>query len=51
VNRRLDTKEVLSQKKKEEPENSEAVILIQNEAVLLTINGIGQRISEFLKNK
>jgi hypothetical protein len=45
------TKDVLSQKKKEELDNSEATSRIQNEAVLLTINDIGQRITEFLNKK
>jgi len=38
----------LSQKKKEEFDISEARNLIQNEAVLLTINEIGQKITDFL---
>ena len=42
------TKDLLSQKKKEELDNSEAGSRIQNEAVLLTINDIGQKITEFL---
>lgn len=45
------TKDVLSQKKKEELDNSEAANRIQNEAVLLTINEIGQKITEFLSRK
>jgi len=45
------TKDALSQKKKEELDNSEAASRIQNEAVLLTINDIGQRITEFLNKK
>lgn len=42
------TKDFLSQKKKEELDNAEAASRIQNEAVLLTINDIGQKITEFL---
>ena len=42
------TKDYLSQKKKEELDNSEASSRIQNEAVLLTISDIGQKITEFL---
>lgn len=45
------TKDYLSQKKKEELDNSEAAIRIQNEAVLLTINDIGQKITAFLNTK
>lgn len=45
------TKDYLSQKKKEELDNSEATNRIQNEAVLLTINDIGQKITEFLNTK
>ena len=45
------TKDYLSQKKKEELDNSEASSRIQNEAVLLTINDIGQKITEFLNTK
>ena len=45
------TKDYLSQKKKEELSNSEASGRIQNEAVLLTINDIGQKITEFLNTK
>ena len=45
------TKDFLSQKKKEELENSEAASRIQNEAVLLTINEIGQKITAFLNTK
>lgn len=43
------TKDFLSQKKKEELDNAEARNRIQHEAVLLTINEIGQKITEFLK--
>jgi len=42
------TRDFLSQKKKEELDNAEAASRIQNEAVLLTINDIGQKITEFL---
>jgi hypothetical protein len=42
------TRDFLSQKKKEELDNAEAATRIQNEAVLLTINDIGQKITEFL---
>lgn len=45
------TKDYLSQKKKEELDYAEAASRIQNEAVLLTINDIGQRITEFLNAK
>ena len=45
------TKDFLSQKKKEELDNTEAASRIQNEAVLLTINDIGQKITEFLNPK
>ena len=42
------TKDTLSQKTKEEVDHSEAARRIQNEAVLLTIQDIGQRITDFL---
>ncbi len=45
------TKDVLSQKKKEELDNPEARNRIQNEAVLLTINEIGQKITDFLNKQ
>ena len=45
------TKDYLSQKKKEELDHSEAASRIQNEAVLLTINDIGQKLTEFLNGK
>jgi hypothetical protein len=45
------TRDYLSQKKKEELDNSEAASRIQNEAVLLTINDIGSKITEFLNGK
>ena len=45
------TKDFLSQKKKEELDNSEAASRIQNEAVLSTISDIGQKITEFLNAK
>lgn len=45
------TRDYLSQKKKEELDNIEAASRIQNEAVLLTINEIGQKITEFLNAK
>jgi hypothetical protein len=45
------TKDVLSQKKKEELDFAEAASRVQNEAVLLTINDIGQQISGFLNGK
>ncbi|MGB8192786.1 MAG: hypothetical protein WCF67_12740 [Chitinophagaceae bacterium] len=44
----IATRDFLSQKKKEELDYSEAVSRIQNEAVLLTINDIGQKITDFL---
>lgn len=47
----IATKDYLSQKKKEELDNSEASGRIQNEAVLLTINDIGQKITGFLNMK
>lgn len=46
----ITTKDILSQKKKEELDNAEAVDRIQKEAVLLTIDEIGQKIAEFLKS-
>ena len=45
------TRDFLSQKKKEELDNSEAASRIQNEAVLLTINDIGDKIISFLNAK
>lgn len=45
------TKDYLSQKKKEELDNSEATSRIQNEAVLLTINEIGHKVTSFLNSK
>ncbi len=45
------TKDYLSQKNKEELDNSEAASRIQDEAVLLTINDIGQKITSFLNEK
>ena len=45
------TKDYLSQKKKEELDNAEAATRIQNEAVVLTINEIGQKIAGFLTDK
>jgi hypothetical protein len=45
------TRDFLSQKKKEEVDNGEAASRIQSEAVLLTINEIGQKITEFLNVK
>ena len=45
------TKDALSQKTKEELDNTEAANRIQNEAVLLTINDIGQKITAFLNKK
>ncbi|AKQ46891.1 hypothetical protein TH63_16630 [Rufibacter radiotolerans] len=45
------TKDFLSQKGKEELENAEAAARIQNEAVLLTIQDIGQQITAFLNAK
>jgi len=42
------TKDVLSQRKKEELNDSEASTRIQNEAVLLTIEEIGEKVSGFL---
>ncbi|MFI5188073.1 MAG: hypothetical protein ACHQF0_15185 [Chitinophagales bacterium] len=45
------TKDYLSQKTKEELDNSEAARRIQNEAVLMTIDDIGQKITEFLNTR
>ncbi|MEP7145144.1 MAG: hypothetical protein ABI707_19815 [Ferruginibacter sp.] len=45
------TKDFLSQRKKEELDNLEAMNRVQNEAVLLTINEIGQKITSFLNTK
>lgn len=45
------TKDALSQKAKEELDNTEASNRIQNEAVLLAINDIGQKITAFLNKK
>lgn len=45
------TQDALSQKSKEELDNAEAASRVQNEAVLLTINDIGQRITAFLNKK
>ena len=45
------TKDYLSQRKKEELDNAEASSRIQSEAVLLTINEIGQQITAFLNAK
>lgn len=42
------TRDYLSQKRKEELDHAEAASRIQNEAVLLTINEIGQQIIAFL---
>ena len=47
----IATRDILSQKKKEEVDNSEATNRIQNEAVLMTIQDIGQKITEFLNKK
>jgi hypothetical protein len=45
------TREYLSQKKKEELDYAEASNRIKNEAVLATINDIGQKIAEFLNSE
>jgi hypothetical protein len=45
------TKDYLSQKRKEELDYAEAASRVQNEAVLLTINEIGEKITEFLNSK
>jgi hypothetical protein len=45
------TREYLSQKKKEELDYAEASNRIKNEAVLATINDIGQKITEFLNSE
>jgi hypothetical protein len=42
------TRDYLSQKNKEELDNTEAISRIQNEAVLLTIKEIGEKINSFL---
>jgi hypothetical protein len=47
----ISTKDFLSQKKKEELDQLEARNRIQNTAVLLTIEEIGEKINEFLKTK
>lgn len=47
----ISTKDALSQKKKEELDNSEAASRIQNEAVLSTITDIGQRLTDFLSTR
>ena len=44
----ISTKDALSQKKKEELENSEAASRVQNEAVLATITEISGKITDFL---
>jgi hypothetical protein len=44
----IATKDFLSHKKKEELDHPEAASRIQNEAVLLTINDIGEKLTEFL---
>ena len=45
------TRDFLSQKQKEEMDNSEARNRIQHEAVLLSINEIGEQVSRFLTTK
>jgi hypothetical protein len=45
------TRDQLSRRKKEELDNAEAASRVQNEAVLLTITDIGQRVTEFLNTK
>ncbi|HYE54334.1 MAG TPA: hypothetical protein VD996_05805 [Chitinophagaceae bacterium] len=45
------TRDVLSQKKKEELDHTEAASRVQNQAVLLTIDEIGQKITDFLNAK
>jgi hypothetical protein len=45
------TRDFLSEKKKEELDSAEAASRIQNEAVLLTITDIGQKITAFLNAK
>jgi hypothetical protein len=45
------TKDAFSQKRKDELDYGEAASRIQNEAVLLTIDDIGKRITEFLNKK
>jgi hypothetical protein len=45
------TKDAFSQKRKDELDYGEAAARIQNEAVLLTIDDIGKRITEFLNKK
>jgi len=44
----ISTKDVLSQKKKEELQNAEAASRVQNEAVLATITEIGGKVTDFL---
>ena len=45
------TRDAFSQKRKDELDNGEAASRIQNEAVLLTIDDIGKKITEFLNKK
>jgi hypothetical protein len=45
------TKDILSQKRKEELDETEARNRVQKEAVLLTINEIGQKVTDFLNTK
>jgi hypothetical protein len=47
----ISTKDYLSQKKKEELSHSEAASRVQHTAVLMTINDIGQSISDFLATR
>ncbi|HRO71265.1 MAG TPA: hypothetical protein PK951_12825 [Chitinophagaceae bacterium] len=47
----ITTRDYLSQKKKEELDHAEAASRVQNEAVLLTIDEIGNRITSFLASK
>ena len=46
----MATKDFLAQKKKDELDQAEARNRIQHEAVLLTINEIGEKVTEFLKS-
>jgi len=47
----ISTKDVLSQREKEELENAEAAGRVQNEAVLATITEIGGKVADFLNTQ
>jgi hypothetical protein len=46
----IATRDYMAQRKKEEMDNAEAARNIQNQAILLTITEVGQRISNFLNS-